>query len=176
MTFPKPANTDSISKNIFGLIISRPFWQQNDFWLACIAAILLWLIFKPLNLPLPMPVNIGFSPLSSLFFLFILVFPVLEEIVFRGLIQESLHKLLNSEAKPCLIISHISGANLLTSIFFAISHLWAHSLTWALATLVPSLIFGYFKDQYQSLKPSICLHIFYNVVFYLFLYHWSLTQ
>ncbi|VAW92447.1 hypothetical protein MNBD_GAMMA23-418 [hydrothermal vent metagenome] len=160
-------NTRSNQTNMFGLTITRSYWLHGDFWLACVAAVLFWSTFKLLALPLP--IDITYPALSSTLLLLIIVFPVLEEIVFRGLIQESIHQLLSHNRLPTILLWRISSANLLTSLLFSASHLWTHSVLWALATLLPSLIFGYFKDQYQSLQASIMLHIFYNLGFYLFL-------
>ncbi len=167
MKSPNSTETRSDPTNIFGLAMTRSYWLQGDFWLACIAAILFWSAFRLLNLP--SPADIIFPPLSNTLLLLVFVFPVLEEIVFRGLIQESIQQLLSNNQLPTLIIWRISSANVLASLLFSASHLWTHSALWALAILVPSLIFGYFKDQYQSLQPSIVLHIFYNLGFYLFL-------
>ncbi len=154
-------------KNIFGLFVTHPYWLQLDFWLACIVATLFWSAF--ILLDLPPASDITFPVLGSTLLLLIIVFPILEEIVFRGLIQESIHRLLSHNGLPTVLLWRISSANVLASLFFSASHLWAHSTLWALATLLPSLIFGYFKDKYQSLQPSIVLHIFYNLGFYLFL-------
>ncbi len=169
MESPGPADTgQDDSTNVFGLVITRSYWQQGDFWLACIAAALFWLVFRLLNVP--MPGDIAFPALSSTLLLLIFVSPVLEEIVFRGLIQESIHQLLSHNRLSTILFWRISNANFLASVLFSLSHLWAHSAFWALATLAPSLIFGYFKDKYQSLQPAIVLHIFYNLGFYLFLW------
>jgi len=158
-------DTRSHSENIFGLSVTHAYWQQPDFWLACIAAILFWLSYTFLNFH-----SLGsiiFPPVGITLFFLIFIFPILEEIVFRGLIQESLQQLFANNHIRTLLIWPISSANVLTSLLFSSSHLWAHSILWALATLIPSLIFGYFKDKYQSLQPSIMLHIFYNLGFYL---------
>lgn len=169
MESPGPADPgQDDSTNVFGLVVTRSYWHQRDFWLACIAAALFWAIFRLLNTP--PPVDIVYPVLSSTLLLLIFVFPVLEEIVFRGLIQESIHQLLSHNRLPTVLFWRISSANLVASLLFSASHLWAHSALWALATLVPSLIFGYFKDKYQSLQPAIMLHIFYNLGFYLFLW------
>jgi hypothetical protein len=41
-------------------------------------------------------------------------------------------------------------------------HLWSHPAGWAAAVIVPSLVFGYVRDRYQSVYPSIVLHLYYN--------------
>jgi membrane protease YdiL (CAAX protease family) len=57
-------------------------------------------------------------------------------------------------------------ANLITSAVFAIAHLYGHSPPWALATFFPSLVFGLFRDRYNSLSAPIALHVFYNAGYF----------
>ena len=90
-----------------------------------------------------------------------LIYPVLEEIVFRGLIQDYLNKRLNSRQ-----LGPITIANLLTSIVFAAMHFFYHIPQWAAAVFIPSLLFGYFKDKYLSLAPPMLLHVYYNSGYY----------
>jgi len=91
--------------------------------------------------------------------LLVLFYPIAEEIIFRGMLQEYI--LLKS--KKQMIFMSISTANLLTSILFVVLHVIYHEVYWALLVFIPSLIFGYFKDRFQSIIPSIILHSFYNV-------------
>ena len=89
-----------------------------------------------------------------------LVYPVLEEIVFRGLIQEFVHDYL-SKAR----LGPLSHANLLTSVLFTGMHFVNHSPLWAALVFFPSLVFGFFKDRTQGLMAPIILHVFYNAGF-----------
>lgn len=93
----------------------------------------------------------------------IVVFPVLEEIVFRGLIQDSLLKVSAFRASRW----GISSANVFTSIVFAAFHLVHQPPLWAAAVFFPSLVFGWAKQRYDSLSAPIALHIFYNAGFVL---------
>lgn len=93
------------------------------------------------------------------FFLPALIYPVLEETVFRGLIQEKLYRL----PWGCRRTGLVSAANIAASILFAVSHLIYHSPLRAISVFFPSLIFGYFRDRYGRIVPSIVLHVFYNV-------------
>ena len=88
---------------------------------------------------------------------FVLVYPVLEELVFRGLVQGELRRRL-----PSSPATSVSLANLLTSILFVVTHLLYHPPLWAAAVFLPSLVFGYLRDRYGSLLPPILLHVFYN--------------
>ncbi len=97
-----------------------------------------------------------------------LLYPVIEELAFRGLLQEWLYQ------KPWgargigirRICSPISRANWLTTFAFALAHLLYHAPLWAVAVIVPSLVFGYFRDRYQSVAPAIVLHVFYNAGYF----------
>ena len=162
--------TGSDSKNIFGTSIKSNYWKQRDFILACTAALVFGLSFHLLSLEQYFPIS---KPVvTPLFIVTFFVLPILEETVFRGLIQESIHKLIEDNKHRfvrirTILIAKISMANFVTSILFCLSHLWFQPLHWALAVFIPSILFGYFKDQYNALTPAILLHIFYNMVFYL---------
>ncbi len=145
--------------------MKQNYWTKPDFWIACLAAIIFWLAYGYYFAP----EKTNTTPTHFNLLLLIIIFPVLEEIVFRGLIQESIQQLLANNHLKTRLCWRISRANLITSLFFSVAHLWSQSTLWALAIIVPSVIFGYFKDRYQSLLPSIWLHIFYNLGFYLLL-------
>jgi membrane protease YdiL (CAAX protease family) len=99
------------------------------------------------------------------FFVLILVYPLVEELAFRGVIQGFLGTHRHTKESW----AGITYANLLTTVLFVLIHFIYHPPTWALAVFVPSLIFGYFKDRFGSVIPSIFLHSFYNAVFYAYM-------
>jgi membrane protease YdiL (CAAX protease family) len=101
-------------------------------------------------------------PLAApvMFLLPVLVYPILEEIVFRGLIQELVHDYLSKSS-----LGPVSVANLLTSLLFAGLHFVYHPPLWAALVFFPSLVFGFFKDRTGSLTAPILLHVFYNAGF-----------
>ena len=96
------------------------------------------------------------------FMLLVLVYPVLEELSFRGVIQGMLFQQWGSKG-----LGLLSFANIATSFIFVLFHLYSHSLVWAMAIMMPSLIFGYFRDKYRSVIPALLLHIFYNSGYFL---------
>lgn len=98
-----------------------------------------------------------FTDTKSLFFL-IVFYPVVEELAFRGVIQEYIA----SKTKQYPSFLFLTVANIMTSVLFVLMHFVHHAPVWALLVFVPSLIFGYFKDQYNNIAPSILLHMFYN--------------
>lgn len=99
------------------------------------------------------------SPQTGLAVFSLLVWqPLLEEILFRGIIQGQLRSLSWTGATWL----GLSGANLMTSLIFCAFHLVHHDVLWALAVFVPSLVFGYFRDRYHDIYASIVLHGSYN--------------
>ena len=96
------------------------------------------------------------QPLS--FLVVALVYPTLEEAVFRGLIQGELVR------RPwgARQVVGFTVANVLAALLFAASHLWQHTAWHALAVLGPGLLFGYFKDRYGGIAQPVLLHIAYN--------------
>lgn len=134
--------------------------RDLSFWAALLAGPFVWglLAFDQAAAPdLLWPLQ---SPQSLL--LPVLVYPVLEEMAFRGWLQGWLWRYPGGRVQ----IGSISVANLLTSTLFAGSHLLHHPPFWALAIFVPSLVFGYFRDKYQRVVPSIILHSVYNLVWF----------
>lgn len=94
---------------------------------------------------------------KSLFFL-IVFYPIVEELAFRGVIQE----VIATKTKQYPAFYYFSIANIVTSLLFVAMHFIHHTPLWAVLVFVPSLVFGYFKEQYKSILPSIFLHMFYN--------------
>lgn len=89
--------------------------------------------------------------------------PVVEELLFRGLLQEHLSRRLPG----AIVVAGLSRSNLLTSLLFAAAHLLLHAPAWAAAVLVPSLVYGYFRDRYGSVLPALLLHVTYNACYFL---------
>jgi uncharacterized protein len=138
----------------------RHLFRDKQFRAAVIAAPLVWLtLFFFLRPPAP---SLWFAESLKAFTVFLLpviVYPVLEEIAFRGLLQETFFAQSWGKKKGL----NISVANLLTSVLFVAAHFFYHAPLWALSVFVPSLVFGFFRDKYHSVIPSILLHIFYNL-------------
>jgi len=102
------------------------------------------------------------SPL--LFIMLILVRPVLEEIVFRGLLQGWCLKLAWGKRD----FYGLTAANIATSIVFTGLHFFTHAWLMAALVFIPSLLFGYFRDRYEGwLVPAIVLHCYFNAGYFL---------
>lgn len=142
-----------------GLDRSPPFYKDPLFILALIAGILFWVALSLFAGARPMPVH----GLLSRRYLFLVLFqPAVEELLFRGFLQG---RWLQSRWGRSSLLG-FTAANLAASLLFAVSHLFSHRVEWAAAVFLPSLLFGYFRDRYDSLYPSILLHIFYNAGYF----------
>jgi len=117
---------------------------------------LIWFLYQ--NIPL----NLGWPRDALLTFLLLsVIYPVLEEIVFRGALQGWLRgwrEMANSWRG-------LTFANGLTSLVFSTLHMFQNSLSVSILVFIPSLIFGFFRDRYDRVLPSIFLHVFYNFGF-----------
>lgn len=91
------------------------------------------------------------------------VYPALEETVFRGGVQPWLADRLSAAWGP------LTAANALTSIAFTGLHFLFHPPLWALGVLIPSLLFGFFRERHGGLFSPILLHAVYNASYYLLL-------
>ena len=99
------------------------------------------------------------------FFFLVFFYPLIEELAFRGLIQEYITK---KTGQRSFFLS-LSVPNLLTSILFVLMHFIHHEPVWALLVIFPSFVFGYFKEKFDRIVPSIILHMFYNLSFFSFI-------
>ncbi len=112
---------------------------------------------SPVTLDLAWPLS---TPLT--FLIVVLLYPIIEELVFRGALQEALYRRYWGSQR----VGPVSIANLLTSLVFAGFHFFYHTPIWAVLVLLPSFIFGHFRDRYQHVMPSIILHVFYNAGYF----------
>ena len=106
----------------------------------------------------PYPPSIEYSWLQLLSL--IIWQPLIEEVLFRGIIQGQIRK--QAWGKRSWL--SISNANAITSVLFVIIHMINSSPAFALTVLAPSLVFGYFRDYCNSIYPSIIIHSSYNAM------------
>ncbi len=141
------------------MAVGKKSWFDIPLLIALLAACLYWLAmylsYRP-TIDWSWPLH---SPAAFLYPA--LIYPVLEEIVFRGWIQEVAHDRLKGQG-----LGPLSRANLATSALFTALHFINHPPAWAAAVFVPSLIFGYFKDRTGGLGAPIGLHVFYNAGYF----------
>ena len=102
---------------------------------------------------------------SALFWVsVVLYYPVMEELLFRGVLQGALVRWGCWSRRK---LAGISGANLLVSLAFVAAHLVYQDPVWALAVFGPSLIFGYLRDHAESVYYPVILHAFWNGSFFI---------
>ena len=115
-----------------------------------------WVLLQQLGLPLR---HGGVS--WKLLLVVAVVYPVLEEYVFRGGLQGALYR--HTALSRSLL--GVSFANLVTSIAFAAVHLFNQTPMWAALIFFPSLVFGWARDRYGNIQASVVLHMSYNAGF-----------
>lgn len=98
----------------------------------------------------------------------LVVYPVVEEWLFRGLLQGAL--LERPSFRRCLW--GVSGANITTSVAFVILHVLQHPLSWAVAVAAPSLVLGHFRERYGGILLPVGLHTLFNGIYVLAGLHW----
>lgn len=132
----------------------RKFYKDPIFFLMLLAPLPVWLwLFA----------NRGITGITSISILLnlVLLYPIVEELIFRGVIQPLIAKRF---AKNWSIVSL---ANIMTSSVFVLAHFINHSPAWAFATFIPSLVFGYIQERTQNIAAPIILHCTYNAGFFL---------
>ncbi len=92
----------------------------------------------------------------------VIFYPIMEELAFRGFIQTWL---LEKPIWTRTVLPKISRANVMTSVVFAAFHLFNQPPLWAALVFVPSLMFGYLRERYDAVTPSIIMHAWYNLGF-----------
>lgn len=88
--------------------------------------------------------------------------PAVEELLFRGVLQGTLRRTMFGRRSRW----GLSVANAVTSLAFVSIHFIRQPPLWAAAVVVPSLVFGYFRDRSDSVWPPLVLHIVYNGAFF----------
>ena len=139
-----------------GLLSLPKFYRHPKFYLAVLAAVpVIWVLH-------------GWAPVFETRQVFhwagllsiIIWQPFIEELLFRGIIQGQLSKAQWAHQS----VFNISSANLVTSVLFVAAHMLNSPLAWSLLIIIPSLLFGYFRDTYNSVYPSMVLHCCYNAM------------
>lgn len=134
------------------------FFRDPQFLVALAAGLLFWIVLRVLA-PNSGHAEISASALLSLCFLQ----PLLEELIFRGVVQNELLRQPWGQARKF----GMSGANVVTSVLFTGLHFLSHPPLWALGVFVPSMLFGHFRERHASLYPPLALHIYYNTGYFL---------
>lgn len=127
--------------------------------------VLVGTLLTGVGLWLLLPAGYAGSVLSRPWLLFnmLLLSPVVEEWLCRGVLQGELLR------RAWGNIQHlgISRANAVTSVVFVLLHGIYHPWHWALAVIVPSLVLGHLRERYASLWLPIVLHSLFNLTYLL---------
>ena len=140
-------------------VMNQMLRDRQFFW-ALLIAPLLWLIGYSFYSPTPdwaWPLQ---HPRELV--VLVILYPCVEELLFRGLLQGWLLERANFQR-------HWQGltlANLATSVIFTVLHFLMHPPLAAASVLLPSLVFGYFRDRYGRLHAPILLHVYYNLGYF----------
>ena len=100
------------------------------------------------------------SKISSWLWL-VLVFPVAEELAFRGFLMGVLGKYL-----PTRGFGFVTRNNLFTSVLFSIAHAFARSLALGLLVYIPSLWLGWVREKTSSVFLCVAIHVTWNLGFF----------
>ncbi|GIX46218.1 MAG: hypothetical protein KatS3mg131_0429 [Candidatus Tectimicrobiota bacterium] len=137
-----------------------PLGGKMPFLVALLAGGGFWLLLGLTTSLTPLPwCQVASWPFLSL----VLWQPVVEEILFRGILQGLFLRFPWGKRS----LWGISVANVLTSLLFVFGHGWQHPWEWAVAVFFPSLLFGWFRDVYARITPAVVLHMVYNAGYFL---------
>lgn len=144
-----------------GRSIQRHLLKDAGFWWVLLAGTLgCWMVGR-LILASDGSVNLA-AQWQQLAWL-VLLYPTFEEWVFRGVLQPGLLKR-GHGSRAWLGITEANGW---TTMAFALLHLLTHPPLWAALVVVPSLLFGWFRDRYNSIIPGLILHSTYNLAYFI---------
>ena len=95
--------------------------------------------------------------------LFLFASPLVEEYIFRGLVQKKIQKYIKYT-----FFSYITLSNIITSIIFTACHFVADS-NFIVTTLIfiPSIYLGILYDQYKSIKHPFFAHSILNIIVFI---------
>jgi len=88
--------------------------------------------------------------------------PLVEEVLFRGVLQGALLR----SPRGIRRIAGLTVANIATSIAFVLVHLVHQPVPWALGVFLPSLLFGLVRERSGSLWPPLLMHVLFNLAFF----------
>lgn len=98
------------------------------------------------------------------FLLIVIVYPFIEEIIFRGFLQSELLQKQEFRKK----IANISFANLTVSCVFALCHIAVFKHSLIALVFFPSLVFGWIFENNRKLWLCILCHGWYNFSLHIF--------
>jgi membrane protease YdiL (CAAX protease family) len=127
-------------------------------WGAVLAGPMGWLILREF-LP-AQGIGVTGEDMLARVFMLAVVYPLLEELVFRGALQQYLRGCTRGWFGP------VSTGNLLATVCFCAAHGVARGSSVAALVFVPSLVFGILRDAHGRVAPAFLLHAYYNSGFF----------
>lgn len=122
------------------------WYRDAAFWAVLVAGVLVLALVG-------MVTGAGAAPGLTALLLLVFVYPVLEEWVFRGVLQPLLHEWLHG--RRCGVLTWANG---LTSLVFALAHVPVHGVGQGVLVFGPSLVFGVYRERHDSVLSPILLH------------------
>ncbi|MEO5379095.1 MAG: JDVT-CTERM system glutamic-type intramembrane protease [Magnetococcus sp. DMHC-6] len=137
------------------------WWRDLAFWLMFGGGVPFCLFLEYMRGSGLLPFSLSYGGgRGGWLFVPVVVYPILEEMVFRGLIQGAMrHSALGQRQFLGLTL-----ANFMTTLLFSFAHMATRTPLVGLLVLIPSLIFGFFRDRFDHIGPGMILHIFYNML------------
>lgn len=136
--------------------------RDPQLWVVLILAVLVGILFSWV---LPDGYAVPLMAEPRIWISFLLLHPLVEEWIFRGVIQGELMR--HPPRSGNTLWMGISHANWVTTFFFCLAHFAAQPGLWAIAVAAPSLVFGHFRERFGRLSVPIALHILFNGVYLL---------
>ncbi len=148
-----------VLRQVFTILALRPApGLVRDPWFAvCLFGGTALAVLTGYLAPPAMPLRAPAALLSVLLFQ-----PLIEELLFRGVVQGELLAHRWGERRWM----GISLANVVTTIAFASIHLVNHGLFWAAGVVLPSLLFGIVRERSNSIFPALILHCLFNAGYF----------
>ena len=138
-----------------GFTPAKQCYLNYRFALAMLAGmVVVWVMHRWVQ-PYPSEVMFTWVQLLSL----VIWQPLFEEVLFRGIIQGEL----TARGVTGDVLPGVSCSNAIASSLFVLLHLVMTSSYWSFALFVPSVIYGHFRDRFDSVVPSMLLHGAYNL-------------
>ena len=125
-----------------------------------IFAPIFWLVLYFVSPPADDRTWLLFAPIW--YFKLVFIFPILEEMVFRGLVQTTIFGFLRK-----IKLGPLTLSNIIASFAYFSFNAMNNVPMWLGMILIPSLFFGYLKDKYHTLKQPILMHAYFNAGFFL---------
>ncbi len=132
------------------------------FWTLILQSFTIIGVILLISFSLPLPRFVYAESLAFVFFKYVILVTICEEIFMRGLLQGELSSLSGTINVNSI---QLSAPVIITAVLFGIMHLFPlalNSLKDFISTFILGLIAGYYREKTQSLIPAFIAHASYN--------------